>query len=256
MTTPHQNPRVLRRIRITGWTALSALLTTVVGFAAWAYTPYPADDDAVRAVFSREDLIVSADAHHIVLTARQENLPLSNQAMLFLPGARVEPHAYAATFADFVSSTGMTVVIVRPLANLALLDPRGVEDFAALSPDPITAVGGHSLGGVKACQLATEQIRTLILFASYCVNDLSQSDLRVVSLTGSRDGLTDLAALNSAAALLPTDAQSEEIIGANHASFADYGPQRGDMSETKGRAEVVKEITRVLEGLVDDWVGG
>lgn len=223
------------------------LLSTIAGFATWAYSPYPADAEAVREVLARDDIAVTATAHLMVIESVAHEGPLTGQALLFLPGARVEPHAYAATFADLVVESGLTVVIPRPVANLALIDQRGVEQFARLSPQPITVVGGHSLGGVKACQLATDpQIHSLILFASYCVNDLSQANVAVLTLLASRDELTDIDAVNQSMSFLPDSATKVTIDGANHASFADYGPQSGDGNATLSRKQVNEEITSHL----------
>lgn len=253
MTEPRP-PRIarrLRRIRITGWTALSLLLTTIAGFATWAYSPYPVDDEAVREVLGRSDIIVTASAHLVVMGPAETVEHTPEEALLFIPGARVEPHAYASSFADFVAATGMTVVIPRPLANLALLDSRELSDFASLSPVPITAVAGHSLGGVKACQLASDpQIDNLILFASYCVNDLSSRDLQVLTILGSRDQLTDVASVKGATPLLPPRASTLTIDGANHASFADYGPQTGDGVATVSRVEVRTQLAQALGSLL------
>lgn len=251
-TSPRQ-ARLLRRIRITGWTALSLLLSTIAGFATWAYSPYPSDAEAVVAVFSREDVVASADAHLVVLTPADSAVPRRDEALLFLPGARVEPDAYAGTFAALVAESGMTVVIPRPVANLALLDWRSLEDFQALSPVPITAVGGHSLGGVKACALATdERVSSLILFASYCIDDLSTSNLRVLTVSAERDGLTQQADIDNAAAVLPSTAVFHELAGANHSSFGDYGPQSGDKEASVGRDIIVDELTQVLAGFLAD----
>lgn len=253
MTKPRP-PRIarrLRRIRITGWTALSLLLTAIAGFATWAYSPYPLDDKAVREVLGRSDITVTASAHLVVMGPTETVEHTAEEALLFIPGARVEPHAYASSFADFVATTGMTVVIPRPLANLALLDWRELSDFESLSPVPITAVAGHSLGGVKACQLASNpQIDHLILFASYCVNDLSSRDLQVLTILGTRDQLTDVASVNDAATLLPSGASTLIIDGANHASFADYGPQSGDGVATVSRAEIRTQLAQALGSLL------
>ncbi len=127
----------------------------------------------------------------------------------------------------------MTVVITRPLLNLAFFDPRPLSTFTDLAPDVSTwAVGGHSLGGVRACQLAGDA-DALVLFASYCcANDLSASGLPVLSLSGSEDGLSTPQKIADAKGELPATATFVEIPGASHASFGSYGPQPGDGTPT------------------------
>ena len=117
-------------------------------------------------------------------------------------------------------------------------------------PDVQTwAVGGHSLGGVRACQLATDA-DALVLFASYCANDLSGSGLPVLSLSGSEDGLSTPQKIADAARELPDDAVFVEIPGASHASFGAYGPQPGDGTPTADPAEVDRVIAEQLAELL------
>lgn len=103
-------------------------------------------------------------------------------------------------------------------------------------------VGGHSLGGVRSCQLAADA-EALVLFASYCPNDLSGIDLPVMSLAGSEDGLSTPEKIADARDLLPADAELVEIPGASHASFGAYGLQAGDGTPTASAAEVHAVIT-------------
>ena len=93
---------------------------------------------------------------------------------------------------------------------------------------------------MRACQLASDA-GALVLFASYCANDLSGSALPVLGLAGSEDGLSSPQKIADARHLLPVDATMIEIPGASHAShasFGDYGPQPGDGTPTATDAEV------------------
>lgn len=148
--------------------------------------------------------------------------------LVFVPGAKVQALAYAKTLSGVVAEDGVTVVITKPWLNLAFFDLRSFDSFTELAPEIDTwLVGGHSLGGVKACQFAPDA-DGLVLFASYCANDLSGSEVPVLSLAGSEDGLSTPEKVADSRVLLPTDAQLVEIEGANHASFGAYGPQSGD----------------------------
>ena len=70
----------------------------------------------------------------------------------------------------------MTVVIVDPPLNLSLFDRQAPERFTSVAPGVETwLVGGHSMGGVRACELA-EEAGALKLFASYCAADISTSE--------------------------------------------------------------------------------
>ena len=98
---------------------------------------------------------------------------------------------------------------------------------------------------MKACQLASDA-RALVLFASYCANDLSASETPVLSLSGSEDGLSTPQKIADARHRLPADATMIEIPGASHAShasFGDYGAQPGDGTPTATDAEVRAVVT-------------
>ncbi|PPF43965.1 alpha/beta hydrolase [Pseudoclavibacter sp. AY1F1] len=169
----------------------------------------------------------------------------SDTGLIFIPGAKVEPSAYAAKLSSLVTDSNMTVVIPQPLLNLAFFDTRTMDDFAAAAPDVTTwAVGGHSLGGVRACQLAdSPDVAGLLLLGSYCANDLAaDTSLDVLTITGSADGLTTPQKAADARGLLPADAETLEVEGANHAMFGNYGPQSGDgtatISDVEGREQI------------------
>jgi pimeloyl-ACP methyl ester carboxylesterase len=240
--------RKIRRIRITGWTALSSLLVTIVGFLVWAYTPYPDQPEGLRELYATEDIAWSISPDLVVMGPAQQSGPLSGDALLFLPGARVSPHAYATTFYDVVAETGLTVILPRPTMNLALADGRSLEDFQALSPStPISLVGGHSMGGVQACTLATDSgIERLILFASYCAVDLQDTEVDVLNVLASKDELIDRDAVVTARELMPQSYQEVTIDGASHASFGDYGPQGGDGIPTLSRTEAIEKVSDIL----------
>lgn len=245
---------IIRRIRITGWTALSALLATVVAGVVWAQTPYPTHPEPLRELYARTDVSTTVSPDHILISPSDRTGPGVGQTLLFFPGARVDPHAYATTFSDTVANTGHSVLIVRPWFNLAIADPRPLSDFAALAPDTtITGVGGHSLGGVRACALATDDaIDTVVLMASYCATDLSdRTDLAVISLHGANDGLVDWQLVDDARGLLPAGSIETTLVGLAHASFGDYGPQSGDGQPEVERAEARAAITTALLDALD-----
>ncbi len=169
----------------------------------------------------------------------------SDLGLVFVPGAKVDPWAYAPILQD-LAEDGVTVVITRPWLNLAFFDLRGLDAFTSAAPDiDDWTVGGHSLGGVRACQLATDA-EALVLFGSYCAGDVSASDLRVLSVSGSEDGLSTPAKIEDARHLLPADAEMIEIAGASHASFGDYGPQAGDGTPTISDEEMHAQVSAIL----------
>ncbi len=188
-------------------------------------------------------LTITENATAVILTPTSGD---TGRGLVFIPGAKVDALGYVATLTEAVVDDGVTVVITRPWLNLAFFDPRPLSTFTDLAPDvSVWAVGGHSLGGVRACQLATDA-DALVLFASYCANDLFGSGLPVLSLSGSEDGLSTPQKIADASKELPADAVFVEIPGASHASFGAYGPQPGDGNPTADPAEADRVIAEQL----------
>ena len=239
---------VRRRIRITGWTALTALLVTIVGFLVYFHTTFPAERDATLEVYRDDRVIVEPGDGLVVMRPAGE---ASDTALLYFPGARVSAYAYLSPLLE-VASAGTTVVVAKPLMNMALFDPRGLDDFAPAAPGASTWIlAGHSLGGVKACMEAADpRVSALALFASYCANDISSLEREVRVVLGDADGLIDIEAVEASSALLPDSATVTTITGANHASFGTYGAQPGD-GEARVDADQMREaITSIINELL------
>ncbi|WP_337003948.1 MULTISPECIES: alpha/beta hydrolase [unclassified Microbacterium] len=229
--------RILERVL---WGLAIVLVLAVGGTLAWTQIGVmPAEPGPLASVRENPAITVTDADQGIVLAPADGD---SEVGLVFIPGAKVDPWGYAAILQG-LAEDGVTVVITRPWLNLAFFDPRGLDAFTSAAPDiDVWGVGGHSLGGVRACQLATDA-DALVLFASYCANDLSDSGLPVLSLSGSEDGLSTPEKIADARHLLPADAEMVEIPGASHASFGDYGPQAGDGTPTISSEDMHAEVT-------------
>lgn len=236
-----------RALRWTAWVVAVIVLLAVV-FLVWANIVMQGTRSAALQVW-RDDRVSVRDAgDSVVMTPTGD---ANGVGIVFIPGAKVDPYAYMATFRQVVAS-GTTVVITKPTLHLAFFDTRGLSTFEAHAPSVATwAVGGHSLGGVRACQLAPDA-DGLLLLGSYCANDISRSYIDVLSVSGSRDGLSTPAKVDAARHLLPSTATMTEVAGANHADFGAYGDQPGDRTATISRAEARAQIGDAVE----EWVRG
>jgi len=243
-----------RRRRILWWILGGVgglLLAAVVGIVVWSQVGvYQAEAAPLASVRADPGIRITDDAAGIVLAPAET--PATGEGLVFIPGAKVDPWAYAATLSGLVQDAGVTVVITKPWLNLAFFDVRPVTAFTDLAPDIDSwIVGGHSLGGVRACMLA-DDVDGLALFASYCSNDLSESGLPVLSLSGSEDGLSTPAKIDAGRPLLPADAVFVEIPGAAHASFGAYGPQDGDGTPTVSLEDMTAQITATVGAFAGD----
>lgn len=230
---------------------LAFLGVVVVGFLIWANVGVLQADsvplDSVRA----DPAITIVENPEAVVMSPTDATP--TRGLVFIPGAKVTAESYLSNLSGLVEQDGIVVVATKPTLNLAFFDLRPLTAFTDLAPDVEEwFVGGHSLGGVKACQFAKDPaVAGLILFGSYCANDLSGSSLPVLSLGGSDDGLSTPAKIEDAAVRLPDDAQFVQIDGAKHARFGNYGVQSGDGAATisgdEMRILLTENITAFLE---------
>lgn len=246
MASDHRTRRLLPRILIA---MLVLVLVAVIGIVAWSRIGImTAESEPLRDVV--EDPRISVGESDTALLLQPAETGPGAAGLVFYPGAKVEPEAYAARLSDLVTEHGVTVAIVKPALNLALLDRRDLQAFTGSTPEIETwLVGGHSLGGVRACQVASEA-DGLLLFATYCANDLSDTALPVLSLAGSEDELSTPQDIAEHRGQLPDAATMIEIDRANHASFGDYGRQRGDGTAALSDEEMDAEVMAVLSEFV------
>ncbi|MGG7306577.1 alpha/beta hydrolase [Curtobacterium sp. AB451] len=234
-----------RVLRWSAWVVAVIVLIAVV-FLVWANIVMQGTRSAALQVW-RDDRVAVRDAGDSVVMTPTGSA--NGAGIVFIPGAKVDPYAYMATFRQVVAA-GTTVVITKPTLHLAFFDTRGLSTFEAHAPDVRSwAVGGHSLGGVRACQLAPDA-DGLLLLGSYCANDISRSYISVLSVSGSRDGLSTPEKVDAARHLLPSNATMVEVQGANHADFGAYGAQPGDDTATISRTDARQQIAAAIE----EWV--
>lgn len=163
-----------------------------------------------------------------------------DSAVIIYPGALIEPEAYTPLVKKIASNGVMVVVATMPF-NLAIFAPDTANEIIE-KYDEIESwvIVGHSLGGSMAAQnsLKNNDIDGLVLLGSYTPSyvDLSNRDLKVVSITGSNDLIVDREKQESALKKLPLDTKIVEIEGGNHAQFGNYGFQTGD-----GYADITSE---------------
>ena len=247
-------PRSRRRgLRVLWWILGSVgalLLLAVVGILIWSQVGVMAAEPEPLAEVRANAAIEITDTSGAIVM--EPAAGASETGLVFVPGAKVDPWAYANNLAGVVEEANVTVVITKPWLNLAFFDLRPLTAFTELVPGiDAWAVGGHSLGGVRACQLAADA-EALVLFGSYCANDLSGSGLPVISIAGSEDGLSTPEKIADARPLLPEDARMEVIDGASHASFGDYGPQAGDGTPTISDAEMDAALSALLVSFAEE----
>ncbi|HEX5847946.1 MAG TPA: alpha/beta hydrolase [Rubrobacter sp.] len=182
--------------------------------------------------------------------------------VVLYPGARVDAEAYAPLASELSEQTGAMVAVVRVPLDMALLDGDAADEVIAAHPEVRRwTLAGHSLGGVAAAAYAEERagetVDGLLLFASYPSGgtDLSNDQVEVASILGSRDRVLDRRSFEEAKSRLPELTGYMEIEGMNHAQFGSYGPQEGDGKPTVTDGRAVREVVDASKDLVQGGAG-
>ena len=183
----------------------------------------------------------------------------SETGLVFYPGGRVHPDAYLATLAPLVREANVTVFVPRMALNLAVLNPNAARPVVRNHPGIDTwYVGGHSLGGAMACRYAKgrpDRVEGLVLLASYCDRDLSDTSLRVLSVTGTADGVLNRDRYRTSLSNLPSDARDVRIRGMNHSQFGTYRGQLDDAPATIDDETAHRRLGAILVSWFENETG-
>jgi hypothetical protein len=232
-----------RRIWGVTYRVLLTVLILGLGAALVWLRPFPASGAATAALANDEAVTVSESSD--LLTFMPRATP--QVGLIFYPGARVAPRAYAV-IGHSLAARGVATFIIKLPYDIAFFAPDRPTAIIAAHPEIRTwAIGGHSLGGVVASSYAaahTETIGGLLLYASYPASDLSAelTNVGVLSLSGTNDGLATPAKVEQSRPNLPPSTDYRAINGSVHAYFGDYGAQPGDGQPTISRDEAQGQI--------------
>jgi predicted alpha/beta-hydrolase family hydrolase len=221
------------------------IILMVIGLGAgllWL-RPFPAAEAAVAALTGDDVVTVTATSDLITFIPSKPTYI----GLIFYPGARVEPRAYAVLMRA-LAARGTAIFIIKLPYDIAFFAQDRATAIIDAHPEIRTwAVGGHSLGGVVASSYAaahTDRVAGLLLYASYPASDLSAqlANTAVLSISGTNDGLATPEKIEQSRALLPASTHYVAITGSVHAFFGDYGAQPGDGQPTVSRAEAQAAI--------------
>ena len=218
---------------------LCVVLFLVIGVCTGFYVNdyYHADASAMDVIDNppAEVQVAYGSDGELIFTPSESNEYDLGIGLIFYPGGKVAYESYAPLMCD-LAERGLTCVLVHMPCNLAILDIDRAEGIAEHFPE-VTEwyLGGHSLGGVVAAMYLAgceEDYEGLILLGSYSSKDLSQTDLAVLSIYGSEDGVLNREKYEADKENLPSDYEEYVIEGGCHAGFGSYGAQSGDGTPT------------------------
>lgn len=230
----------------------AALLVLIAGIAVWRYLiPYEPADYAVSAMASADGVSVDDNDNWISF----EPSTVLGTAVIFYPGALVEPEAYAP-LARRVTAAGHPFYIAKMPLNLAVIKGDAADDIIRVHPQQSFVIGGHSLGGVMASRFAADhadELKGVFFLASYpdSKGSLKDTALSVLSILGTEDTVINRKKFSEGRSYLPSNTVYDSINGGNHAQFGSYGPQKGD-----GEATITEEEQQSYTAhSMLDWLG-
>jgi hypothetical protein len=234
---------------VAAWAARIAVLALVAALA-WL-SPFAYQPGQAAEAGPTSDLTITETNSTITMSPEGAR---ATKGLVFYPGARVDARAYQDILAPAVDAGNLVVILKEPL-GLSLLDGNQARGAMADNPAITTwAVGGHSLGGVAAASFALNNtaISGLVLYASYPLDSLdARPGLSVLSVSGTRDGLSTPAKIDASRELLPADTEFAVVQGGVHAFFGDYGAQPGDGEPGISREAAQEQIAAATVTFLD-----
>jgi dienelactone hydrolase len=228
------------------------VLTLISGGIWWATGTGFADAAAFKLASEDPSVKIADVGDRIEITPNTDET--FDQAYIFYPGGLIMPDAYIYRLSRLARAAQIRVVIVKFWFNLAVTDVNAADRVIAAHPEVTDwVIGGHSLGGAMACRFAAargQELRGLILQASYCDQDISQTALPVLSIIGTQDGIVDRTVWQQNIRHLPAEYMLKEIQGLNHSQFGNYGQQRGDSESSIPEAQANQEILAAMSYLI------
>jgi len=227
---------------------ISLVVVLILCIACWIYVAddYPANDAAIAAMSPVSGISVIQGKNTVAFVPQEYDA-----GFIFYPGGKVEHTAYAPLMRALAQEGILCVLTEMPL-NLAVLDMNAAGDIPEQYPEIENwYIGGHSLGGSMAASHAeknADQYDGLVLLAAYSTADLSSSNIPVISVYGSEDGVLNMEKYEEYKDNLPSGFEEHIIEGGCHAGFGGYGPQDGDGVPTLSSENQIRETVRLLAG--------
>ena len=224
------------------------LLAAAAGTGLYLADYYHADSAAVQALrtTARDVEVKQSDT-------RIDFIPRDAEAgLIFYPGGKVEFTAYAPLM-EACAERGILCVLLHMPGNRAVLDKNAADGIRAEYPQiDRWYIGGHSLGGAIAASYAADhaaELTGLILLAAYSTDDLRETQLQVLSVYGSEDGVLNRERYETCRANLPADTIEVVLPGGCHAFFGSYGAQDGDGTPTITPEEQLRQTVEAIADL-------
>lgn len=238
-----------RKLKITLISVALVLAVIVTASAIYLCSYYRADEDAIEAYAPMNEVEYSTLKNGSIVFTPENAIA----GFIFYPGGKVEHNAYKPLMAA-LAERGVLCVLVEMPFNLAVFDVNAADGIKEQYPEIKSwYMGGHSLGGSMAASYLekhSEEYRGLVLLGSYSTADLSKSDLAVLCIHGSEDGVMNREKHDEYRKNLPESTLEIDIEGGNHAGFGMYGEQKGDGLATISQKEQIRVTANAIIELI------
>ena len=225
------------------------ILLVIGGSGVYLGNYYHANMEAVTAFASDSTETYYSEEGNMIWEPEQ-----ASAGFIFYPGGKVEHTAYIPLMNE-LSSRGVLCVLVEMPFRLAVFDIDAAEGIQEKFPQiEKWYIGGHSLGGSMAASYLTKCVDSfegLILLGSYSVDDLSDTELSVLSIYGSNDKVMNWEKYEQNKGNLPADFEEIIIDGGCHAYFGMYGEQEGDGEPAITNEEQIVYTADTIAAMVD-----
>jgi len=238
--SPKSRRRILKRLLAIFGIVLIAAILWGIQWATYARPPMP---EAIEALES-DDLVQITDEPWLTFSPMQST---PNTGFVFYPGGRVDPRGYSSLMRE-IASNGYLIVVPEMPINMAVFNSNVASEIIDYYPEiNHWVIGGHSVGGAMAAQYTAKHpdvIEGLAIWASYPPNnaDLSNLDIPVVSIYGSRELRVNDTSVGERKHLLPEDTCYSRIEGGDHHQFGSYEINPKDHLATISRESQHEQI--------------
>lgn len=176
-----------------------------------------------------------------------------NVGIIFYSATRIDSQCYLPLMAH-LANFGYDCFLPNALGNLPILNLDGADQIVNKYK---WVTDWYLVAHSDACEIAAryaqghKKIKGLILLGGYNKTDISGSDIRVLSITGSRDSILDMSKYKKAKSNLPKDTLYKVIEGGNHTAFADTELLNGDTQTSFDYEKQAIKTAELIKKFID-----
>jgi dienelactone hydrolase len=243
-----ENSKKFHKKKLVAGIVLSVLFAMILACGIYLSDYYKAD-------FSEIERVLGKSENQLYEKSLLKEGPKAGAktGFVFYPGGKVQYNAYEPLLAK-LADNGIACFLVKMPFNLAVFNINAAEKILnQFSEIEDWYIGGHSLGGSMAASFLgknQDDIKGLILLASYSTVDFSNSDIKILSIFGSEDRVLNLEKYAEYKPNLSKNTSEFVIEGGNHAGFGFYGNQEGDGTATISSQEQIEKTAELIAEFV------